>query len=135
MDNALCASRLSRRPASEQARAPELRANGSPTEIRPRVTPSRSGFIEPCLGLEGIVSKPGGSGGEARGGGRVAQNETAIMAGNNRIMIFGPLAAAGYHAISPDQRGYGRTTELFARVTATKLTHVPYRGDALAEIT
>src|SRR5215472_7351698 len=30
----------------------------------------------------------GCTGGEARGGGRVAQNETAIMAGNNRIMIF-----------------------------------------------
>src|SRR5215510_16447959 len=39
------------------------------------------------------------SGGEARSRGGLGQNETAIMAGNNRIMIFGPksdgLAAAG----------------------------------------
>ena len=32
----------------------------------------------------------------ARSGGRIAQNETAIMAGNNRIMIFGPKSDGTY---------------------------------------
>jgi hypothetical protein len=31
-----------------------------------------------------------------RSGGRIAQNETAIMAGNNRIMIFGPKSDGTY---------------------------------------
>jgi len=36
------------------------------------------------------------AGREARSGGRIAQNETAIMAGNNRIMIFGPKSDGTY---------------------------------------
>jgi hypothetical protein len=38
------------------------------------------------------------AGRETRSGGRIAQNETAIMAGNNRIMIFGPKSD-GTHVV------------------------------------
>ena len=38
----------------------------------------------------------GRGGREARSGGRIAQNETAIMTGNNRIMIFGPKSDGTY---------------------------------------
>ena len=34
-----------------------------------------------------------------------------------KVML--PLAAAGYHVVAPDQRGYGRTTGWDAATTAT----------------
>src|SRR5262249_45835786 len=46
--------------------------------------------------LRRLLEALGCAGREARSGGRVAQNETAIMAGNNRIMIFGPKSDGTY---------------------------------------
>jgi hypothetical protein len=46
--------------------------------------------------LRRLLEALGCDGREARSGGRIAQNETAIMAGNNRIMIFGPKSDGTY---------------------------------------
>src|SRR5262245_41379510 len=46
--------------------------------------------------LRRLLEALGCAGREARSGGRIAQNETAIMAGNNRIMIFGPKSDGTY---------------------------------------
>jgi hypothetical protein len=64
------------------------------------------GYVVGCTGglvkgaPEMSVAPLGGqdpiAGREARSGGRIAQNETAIMAGNNRIMIFGPKSDGTY---------------------------------------
>jgi hypothetical protein len=63
-----------------------------PQSLRWRVLDPRTGESQ-AADLGYVV---GCTGREAGSGGRIAQNETAIMAGNNRIMIFGPKSDGTY---------------------------------------
>ena len=109
-------------PVFDRARNVTLQP-AEPTMTSPAPSSTPTSAPRDTLPLRGQQQRPhdAHAGGRLRGQGRpcllLLHGFPELAYSWRKVML--PLAAAGYHVVAPDQRGYGRTTGWDATTTAT----------------